>query len=49
MYRTQKLINQFLDKVSTQISKVYAYVCENSERYDCKNARWIKKTMQCMS
>ena len=24
-------------------------VCENSERYDCKNVRWIKKTMQCMS
>ena len=39
MYRTQRLINQFLIQV---------VVCENNERYDCKNARWIKKTMQCM-
>ena len=23
-------------------------MCENNERYACKNARWIKKTMQCM-
>ena len=23
-------------------------VCENNERYNCKNARWIKKTMECM-
>ena len=23
-------------------------MCENNERYDCKNARWIKKTTQCM-
>ena len=21
---------------------------ENNERYDCKTARWIQKTMQCM-
>ena len=31
MYRTQKLINQFLDQVK--------YLCENNERYDSKNAR----------
>ena len=23
-------------------------MCENNERYDCKIARWIQKTMQCM-
>ena len=23
-------------------------MCENNERYDCKTARWIQKTMQCM-
>ena len=24
-------------------------MCENNEGYDCKTARWIQKTMQCMS
>ena len=24
-------------------------VRENNEKYDCKNVRWIKKKMQCMS
>ena len=23
-------------------------MCENNERYDCKIARWIQKTMLCM-
>ena len=23
-------------------------MCENNEKYDCKTARWIQKTMQCM-
>ena len=24
-------------------------MCENTERYDCKTARWIQKTMQCIN
>ena len=23
-------------------------MCKNNERYDCKMAKWIQKTMQCM-
>ena len=23
-------------------------VCENNERHDCKNARWINKIIECM-
>ena len=34
--------------MNTQFSKVYACYVWNNERYDCKTARWIQKTMQCM-
>ena len=49
MHRTQKLINQFFKSTwVSNLAKCMCVVYENNERYDCKNARWIKKTMQCM-
>ena len=49
MYRTKK-INQSIFKLSwvPNLAKRARDACENNERYDCKNARWIKKTKQCM-
>ena len=30
------------------VAKCMHVMCENNKRYDCKNARWIHKTMQYM-
>ena len=43
-------INQSIFKSSwvPNLVKCMHGMCENNERYDCKIARWIQKTMQCM-
>ena len=49
MHRTQKLINQFFKSSwISNLAKCMHALYEKNKRYDCKNARWIKKTMQCM-
>ena len=49
MYKDSK-INQSIFKSSWvhNLAKCMHVICENNERYDCKTARWIQKTMQCM-
>ena len=46
MYRTKK-INQSIFKSSWvfNLPKCMHVMCKNNEKYVCKNARWIKKTI----
>ena len=44
-------INQSIFKSSwvPNLAKCMHVMCESNERYDCKTARWIQKTMQCIN